>query len=166
DSTQARRASVEYRTLRPTYRLHIGQFGMSNALQIARRLKLPRDLLRRAHRYLRHRQQRRVPEMAQLQRLRDQPEKARAEALVAQHEAERQREQLRQKTEKMEREKEEAAALREARLKLQPNDVVRVPRFDKPGRIVRVDFKRNIALVSVGLGQWEVPLEEVFPAGM
>jgi inorganic triphosphatase YgiF len=29
---------------------------------------------------------------------------------------------------------------------------------------VRVDFKRNIALVSVGLGQWEVSLDEVFPA--
>ncbi len=39
-----------------------------------------------------------------------------------------------------------------------------VPRFRDPGRIVRVDFKRNVALVSVGLGQWEVPLEEVFPA--
>jgi DNA mismatch repair protein MutS2 len=38
-----------------------------------------------------------------------------------------------------------------------------VARFDKPGRIVRIDFKRNLAQVSVGLGQWEVPLEEVFP---
>ncbi len=47
---------------------------------------------------------------------------------------------------------------------VQPNDVVRVPRFDEPGRIVRVDFKRNIALVSAGIGQWEVSLDEVFPA--
>ena len=101
--------------------------------------------------------------MVQLQRLREEAEKAREEALLAQHEAERQREELRQKTDQLEREEEEAAALREARLKLQPNDPVRVPRFDKPGRIVRVDFKRNIAVVSVGLGQWEVPLEEVFP---
>jgi DNA mismatch repair protein MutS2 len=161
---RAENGAVEFdiETLRPTYRLHIGQFGMSNALRIARRLKLPRDLLRRANRYLRRRQ-RRAPEMAQLQRLREETEKAREEALQAQHEAERQREELRQKTETLEREKAEAAALREARLKLQPNDVVKVPRFDKPGRIVRVDFKRNIALVSVGLGQWEVPLEEVFP---
>ena len=106
---------------------------------------------------------RRAPEMAQLQHMREEAEKAREEALVAQHEAELQREELREKTAKMEREQEAAAALREARLKFQPNDKVNVPRFGEPGRIVRVDFKRNIVLVRVGLGQWEVPLEEVFP---
>jgi DNA mismatch repair protein MutS2 len=161
---RAENGAVEFdsETLRPTYRLQIGQFGMSNALKIARRLKLPRDLLKRAHRYLRRRQKR-APEMAQLQRLREEAEKAREEALAAQHEAERQREELRQKTATLEREAEEAAALREARLRLQPNDPVRVPKFDKPGRVVRVDHKRNIAVVSLGLGQWEVPLDEVFP---
>jgi DNA mismatch repair protein MutS2 len=166
NNDRAENAAVEFdvETLRPTFRLHIGQFGMSNALKIARRLKLPRDLLKRAHRYLRRRQKR-APEMIQLQKLRADAEKAKEDALAAQHQAERQREELRQKTATLEREAEEAAVLRQARLKLQPNDEVRVPKFDKPGRIVRVDFKRNIAVVSLGLGQWEVPLDEVFPLG-
>jgi DNA mismatch repair protein MutS2 len=160
----AENAAVEFNveTLRPTYHLRIGQFGMSNALKIARRLRLPRDLLRRAHRYLRRRQ-RRSGGLAQLQQAREETEKAREEALRAEHEAERQREEYRQKIAQLQKEADEAAALREARQRLQANDAVRVARFDKEGRIVRVDSKRNLAVVSVGLGQWEVPLEEIFP---
>jgi DNA mismatch repair protein MutS2 len=161
---RAENGAVEFdvQTLRPTYRLHLGQFGMSNALKIARRLKLPRELLQRAHKYLRRRQ-RRAPEMLRLQQLREQAEKAKAEALVAQHEAERQREEMQRKAEQLQREADEAAALREARARLKPRDVVRVARFDKQGSVVRVDHKKNVAVVSVGLGQWEIPLDEIFP---
>jgi DNA mismatch repair protein MutS2 len=101
--------------------------------------------------------------MARLQQLREEAEKAREEARVAQHEADRQREDYRAQAERLQREAEESAALQEARSRLKPNDVVRVPRFDKPGKIVRIDHKRNVAVVSVGLGQWEMPLDEVFP---
>jgi len=160
----AENAAVEFNveTLRPSYHLRIGQFGMSNALKIARRLKLPRNLVKRAHRYLRRRQ-RRSGGLAQLQQAREQTEKAREEALHARHEADRQRDEYLAKIAQLQKEANEAAALREVRQRFQPNDPVRVARFDKEGRIVRVDLKRQMALVSVGLGQWEVPLEEVFP---
>ena len=61
------------------------------------------------------------------------------------------------------READEAAVLREARSRLQPGDMVDVPRFGKQGKVIRVDHKRNVVMVSVGLGQWEVSLDEVFP---
>lgn len=155
--------AFDVETLRPTYKLETGQFGMSNALKIAKRLKLPRELLQRAHRYLRRRQKR-APELVQLQRLREEAEKARTEALAAAHEAEQQAAELREKTASLEREAAVAQELREARLRLVPGDRVRVPRYDKVGKVVRTDFKKNVVVVNLGLGQWEVGMEDVFPA--
>jgi DNA mismatch repair protein MutS2 len=161
---RAENAAVEFdvESLRPTYRLLIGQFGQSNALKIARRLKLPRELLRRAHRYLR-RKQRRAPELQQLQELRAEAERARTAALAAEHDAQRQREEYESRIDELNRKAEEAAELRAARERLRPGDRVRVERFDQPGRLVRIDHVKRLALVSVGLGQWEVPLDELFP---
>jgi DNA mismatch repair protein MutS2 len=161
---RAENGAVEFdaETLRPTYRLHIGQFGMSQALKIARRLNLPRQVLARARRYLR-RKQRRAPELLRLQQMKDEAEKARADALAKQHEAEQRRTEFERMAADLEREAAAAAALRDARGRLRANDRVRVSRFDQPGRVVRVDHVKGLAVVSVGLGQWEVRLDEVFP---
>jgi DNA mismatch repair protein MutS2 len=40
---------------------------------------------------------------------------------------------------------------------------VRVSRFDAVGRVVRVDQRKRLVTVHIGLGQWEVPFEEVLP---
>jgi DNA mismatch repair protein MutS2 len=165
NNERAENAAVEFdiETLRPTYRLLIGQFGLSNALKIASRLKMPADLLERAQQYL-ERSQRGSPELIQLQQKREETEKARAEAMEAQLDAQRQRDEYVHKLAEFEREQREAAAMREWRAKLQPGDNVWVPKYDKHGKVVRVEAKRGTAVVSLGLGQWEVTFDEVFPA--
>src|SRR5207302_3010972 len=126
---RAENGAVEFdvETLRPTYRLHIGQFGMSNALRIARRLKLPRELLKRAHKYAKRRRGK-TGELTRLQQLREEAEKARTEALARQHEADRQRQEYERKVAELEHRKAEDARLNEWRSRLQPGDAVYSPK--------------------------------------
>lgn len=165
-NSRAENAAVEFdnQSLQPTYRLLIGQFGMSNALTIARRLKLPKEVVTRAFRYLKHRKAR-APELARLQELREETEQARIAALNARLQADKEREEYEQRVAALKREALEKASLDESRARLKVDDPVRVSRFDKVGRVVRVDAKKRSALVSVGLGQWEVPFDELFPIG-
>ena len=162
----AENGAVEFslETLRPTYRLQIGQFGMSNALQIAKRLKLPRELLKRARRYLR-RKKGKTGDLVHLQQLREEAENARVAAMAAQHEAVQQKAEYERKIAELETAATERADLLKMRQTLQPNAMVRVSRFDKTGRVVKVDSKKQVVTVSVGLGQWEIPFDEIFPSG-
>jgi DNA mismatch repair protein MutS2 len=164
NNDHAENGAVEFNieTLRPTYRLHIGQFGMSNALKIARRLKLPKGLINKAHRYL-NRKKGKTRELSQLQQLREEAEKARAEALVAQHEANLQKLEYEHKLLELEKTTQESNKLREWRYKLQAGEMVHVQKFDKAGKVVRIDARKQTVIVSVGIGQWEIPLEEIHP---
>lgn len=161
---RAENGAVEFdtETLRPKYRLHIGQFGMSNALKIARRLKLPKDLLKRAHKYAKRRKGK-TGELNRLQQLREEAEKARTEALARQHEADRQREEFERRLAELDRKAAVSAKLGEWRSKLQVSDVVWAPKFGKPGKVARINQAKGTVFVTVGIGQWELFLNEVFP---
>ena len=110
---RAENAAVEFdiETLQPTYRLHIGQFGMSNAIRIARRLKMPRELLKRAHRYLK-KKSRRHGDLVQLQKKREEAEHARTDALAAQIEAKKHQAAFEQAKTDIEKQAKDAAAAR------------------------------------------------------
>jgi DNA mismatch repair protein MutS2 len=107
--------------------------------------------------------QRRGGELASLQQAREAAEKARTEALQAELKAKEERDQYEQERLNLQREAEAQEELRLARINLKPGDPVRLTKIDQPGHIVRVDVRRNLAVVKAGLGQWEVPLEEVVP---
>jgi DNA mismatch repair protein MutS2 len=165
NNDRAENGAVEFdiETMRPTYRLHIGQFGMSNALKIARRLKLPKELLRKAHRYLKKRKGK-SGELARLQELRLEAEQAKVDALAAKHEADREKAALERERGALAREAAEKAALNDLRANLKAGTAVTVQRFGSVGKVVKVDAKRQTVTVSVGIGQWEVPFDEIFPA--
>jgi DNA mismatch repair protein MutS2 len=164
---RAQNAAVEFdeETLRPLYRLHIGDIGRSNALQIARRLNLPEHLVARAGQYLEQGRGREAPEWEIVQSLRKEAEAARQAALEAQAEAERTREALAQRLTDLQRQGEHDARLAEARARLQPGDRVVVPRFgyDRPGRVVKIDPRKNVAVVAIGQMKWDVPVGELVP---
>lgn len=161
---RAENGAVEFDpvTLRPTYRLLVGQFGQSCALKIARRLKFPRHVLERAKKKLR-KKGRKAKELADLQGLREEAIKARESATRAEEEARQAAEGLAKKTEQLQQEQKVSAEIERLRETLRPGDQVRVPRFDKLGTVVRVDSRRRQIAVSVGKVEWELRLDEVIP---
>jgi DNA mismatch repair protein MutS2 len=164
---RAENAAVEFdlETLRPRYRLHIGDIGQSNALQIARRLNLPEHLVARASKYLAEGQGKHLPEMEIVQKLRKDAEDARQSALAAQAEADRSRDALNQRLGDLQKQAENDVRIIEARARLQPGDRVVVPRFgyDRPGRIVKLDARKKTATVSIGMMKWDVAIDELIP---
>ena len=87
----AENAAVEFddETLQPKYRLLIGDIGHSNALEIARQLRLPEHIVSRAESYLAQNRSGGIPEWEVLQQVRKEAEQARDASMRVQAEAER-----------------------------------------------------------------------------
>ena len=164
---RAENAAVEFdvETLRPRYHLHIGDIGHSNALQIARRLDLPEHLVARAARYLEERQGERKADWEVVQALRKEAEASKQAAMAAEVEARRIQEALAQRLSDSQRQAEDDSRVAKARALIQPGDRVVVPRFgyDRPGRVVKLDPRKAMAVVAIGQMKWDVPIAELIP---
>lgn len=158
-------AAVEFdsETLKPTYRLLIGQFGESCALKVARRLNVSRKLIAGAYHHLRRRRGRGGPQMKQLQEMREQTEQARQDAIAAHERASQAEQEFRKREQQLQQEANVQREIERFRTTVQPGDSVRVMKFDKNGTVRRVDRRRELAAVLVGAVEWELPLSDLFP---
>ncbi len=152
-------------TLRPLYRLVIGDVGASNALKIARHLKLPEQVAARAERYLSESKSGQLPEWELLVQARKEAEDARRRAHAAEVESLRVQEAFARRLVELEHEARKGDVLAQARARLEVGDKVVVPRlgYDRPGRLVRLDHRKRTAKVAIGHVTWDVAVDELVP---
>ncbi|HEY3245762.1 MAG TPA: MutS2/Smr-associated SH3 domain-containing protein [Phycisphaerae bacterium] len=159
-------AAVEFdvATLRPTYRLLLGEPGNSNAIVVAERLGMPANMARAARQHLDQQQRALHDAIAGTVESRRAAEQARREAEEAQLAAERSRLAF----EGQQRRLAETQAAFERWVawvnELRPGDPVYIKSFDRPGRIVRVQLHNQKAVVAQGPMELEVPFADLdFP---
>lgn len=158
-------ASVEFdtKTLRPTYRLHIGTPGESHAITVAERLGLPRNIVEAARRHVGHRGEQFARAMRQTGAARREAEEARADAAAAEIEAQTRIERLQEQFEDVGRLKGEFAAWLARLAEWKPGDSIFVPAMKRSGTLARLETHRQIAVIDFDNIQREIPLTELMP---
>ncbi|HPF38683.1 MAG TPA: DNA strand exchange inhibitor protein [Phycisphaerae bacterium] len=163
EQDRADNACVEFdiETLRPTYRLVIGEPGNSNAIAIASRLGMPKKLVASAKRSLARRHRALNKAIAGTLTARRDAERARRDAEQARQDAARETLVALDKIKHLEAQISQYEQWVKRIIDLKPGDVVRVRKFDDPGRIVRVRLEKQRAVVAVGAIEVEVGLSEL-----
>ncbi len=158
-------AAVEFdpHTLRPTYRLLIGEPGQSNALAVARQLGMPPEMIAAAEASLPERHKALSRAIAGTIESRRRAEQAREQAEDAKVAASDAEAVARAAAEELTRKKEDFEQWAQRVTHLKPGDRVKVLSFDRPGRVVRVHLARQRAEVDLGHTSVEVPLTDVHP---
>lgn len=156
-------AAVEFdtETLRPTYRLRIGEPGNSNALIIARRLGMPGRLIHDARQYLDDTARALNKAIAGTLESKREAEKARKAARDAESDARRQREEFEKQSRELHASREAFESWTNWLRELEPGDEVFLRTLNRGGNLVRVQLHRQTALVSAGRLEFEVDLDEL-----
>ena len=162
---RAENGCVEFdaETLEPTFHLRIGEAGMSNAIDIAQRLGMPRRLIAAARGNLsrKARELRAVIEGASGAK-RD-AEEARRAAETARLDAARAHSEANDMRADLEKQKADFAEWVQRVVHLQPGDPVRVINFDRNGKVVRLRLDQQRAEIDLGSFAVEVPLGDLLP---
>ncbi|MFQ5462765.1 MAG: endonuclease MutS2 [Phycisphaerae bacterium] len=158
-------AAVEFdpQSLKPTYRLRMGEPGNSNALIIAKRLGMPARLVQLAKGFLAdesHALNEAIKGTLQSRRQAEQARKLAREAALAAEQS--RREHVRQK-EELKKSQEAFQQWADWVNSLGPKDQVYIKSLKRPARVVRMQFQKQTALVSSGSLDIEVPLNDIDP---
>lgn len=150
-------------SLRPTYRLKIGEPGNSNAIDIAQRLGMPKRLINAAWRNLSRKNRALNAAIAGTLSSKRQAEAARSAAESAALAAENARAGAADAQARLEREQADFQEWLRRVVHLRVGDLVRVRNFDRDGRVVRMQLEQQRAEIDVGRFSIEVPLADLLP---
>ncbi len=163
ESGRADNASVQFdvQSLRPTYKLLIGEPGNSNAIAIASRLGMPKKMVSSAYRHLAGRHRALKKAIAGTLTSRRRAERSRRDAEQARREAARETLAALDRAKALEAEQNAYRAWVDRIVSLQPGDVVRVRGFDDPGRVVRIRHEKQRVSISIGTKEVEAPMADL-----
>ena len=162
---RAENGCVEFdnETLEPTYHLRVGEAGLSNAIQIATRLGMPRRLIEAARKNLSRKAKVLRAVIKGASGAKREAEEARRAAEDARLDADRAHNEAKDMRADLEKQKADFTEWVRRVVHLQAGDPVRVRNFDRDGKVVRIRLDQQRAEVDLGSFAVEVPLGDILP---